>query len=113
MEHLGTVKRDSPGYGDVCIICEAYTKEVLVKNSDKGRTTLQDSARVRHKVKDVENRLTIDRILSADVSSLKWHRSCYSWFTNKSHVKRLEKSWHLKKGRNPLQVTPLLLQLVD
>lgn len=50
----------------------------------------------------MENRLTTDRISSADVSSLKWHRSCYGWFTNKSHVKRLEKKLASQEREEPI-----------
>ena len=57
----------------------------------QGVQKLRESATKRHKLKDIKNRDVTDRILhEAFNESLKCHKSCYAWFTDKGKIARLE-----------------------
>ena len=76
-----------------CIICQDDKHEKLINPSEQGFTTLKESANMRHKLRerDVNYRLAIERITAVqDFGSLVWHKSCYSSFTSKSRISRLE-----------------------
>ena len=93
MDSISSLKRLSNDSLSMCIICQEHKKsEKLVKGGTQGVQRIEECANQRHKLKDLRNREIIDRVIN--VSALQelptWHRSCYSWFTDKSKIARLE-----------------------
>lgn len=95
MDPILDLKRAREDDFEKCIICQDDKHEKLLNASEQGLTTLKESASMRHKLRerDVKYRLTIERIATMrDDIALVWHKSCYSSFTSKSKISRLEKS---------------------
>ena len=86
---------------NLCIICQYKTsphgnsKDVLCHGTPQGITTLGLKARERQKYNDIDFLDFHDRMeeldLEADHPDMKWHRACYSKFTNASNIKCLQK----------------------
>ena len=95
------LKRSREADFEKCVICQDDKRhEKLLNASEQGLATLKDSASTRHKLRerDVEYRLAIERIttLQGDIHVAPvWHKSCYSSFTSKSKISRLEKNKRL------------------
>ena len=93
MDPILNLKRDREDDFEQCIICQDDKHEKLLNASEQGLVKLKESASIRHKLRDVKNNDVIDRIATiADDTSLVWHKSCYSSFTSKNKISRLEKS---------------------
>ena len=95
MEPACSFKRERPIEYSLCIICQETKKENL-RSTDTGLSTLINAAKLRQTFKDPNNRTAIENILSPSHSNpagpMKWHKTCYSTFTSKSHIDRLKKS---------------------
>lgn len=95
MDPILDLKRAREDDFEQCIICQDDKHEKLLNASEQGLTTLKESASMRHKLRErnVKYRLTIERIatMQGDITPV-WHKSCYSSFTSKSKISRLEKS---------------------
>ena len=92
MEELTSLKRPPEFSEDLCVICQEKKKENLVKCTEQGVNKLISAAQERKSYKDISSQDIIDRILNRS-SIFKWHRPCYSWFTHKEKIKRLQKSF--------------------
>ena len=80
----------------VTFICQE-TKEENLRSTDTGLSTLLNAANLRQTFKDPNSRTTEQQnILPATHSKaerpMKWHKTYYSTFTNKSHLERPTKS---------------------
>lgn len=92
MEPISTLKRNANEITiNECLVCQhEKLDDKLYNGSAQGLQTLKDRARERLKKNDIERRLSIDRIISADSeNTYVWHKSCYSSFTSRSHINRL------------------------
>lgn len=94
MEAVGSLKQigHSPDL-EVCLICQETRSEKLRKGVQQGLATLKCAAHTRDKLCDTGNKPAIDRIKeisSTDVDQLWWHKSCYSTFTSKDKIERLQ-----------------------
>jgi uncharacterized protein YdcH (DUF465 family) len=90
MDALSSLKRpaDETDF-DKCLICQAEKIDKMIDGSAKGMGTLKQSAQERLKKKDISCRDAIDRILSYMSDAAVWHKSCYSTFTSKKMISRL------------------------
>ena len=81
---------------DLCIICQ--TTGDLHEGTEKGLEKIKEFASMRHSLGDTKYQHAIDRIdrvielAMAGSLTLLWHRKCYSYFTHKGKVERLQKS---------------------
>lgn len=99
-----SLKRPSPLSYDMCIICQERRTDETHHSTVVGLGKLKSTVETRKKLRDVLNRDSIDRIETAfakhDVSELvkliTWHRKCYSLFTHKGKIERLEKSHNMQ-----------------
>ena len=94
MDPILDLKRGREDDFEKCIIGQDDKHEKLLNASEQGLATLKESASMRHKLRerDVKYRVTIERIATMqDDIALVWHKSCYSSFTSKSKISRLEK----------------------
>ena len=93
MDPILDLKRGREDDFEKCIICQDDKHEKLLNASEQGLATLKESATMRHKLRDVKSRVTIERIITMqdDIAQV-WHKSCYSSFTSKSKRSRLQKS---------------------
>ena len=93
MEPIVSLKRSTNVVLSMCIICQERKDDKIINGGQQGFQRLQDCATQRHKLKDVKNRSIIDRVHSNSSSKepLVWHKSCYSWFTDKGKIARLDK----------------------
>ena len=62
----------------------------LSAGSVQGYDRIMQCAHERHKKKDIDNRDSIDRIISSVHGNVCWHSNCYSSFTSKTHIDRLK-----------------------
>ena len=91
METASSLKRSTQAELSLCIICQQPKKDKMLSMGQQGVQKLRESATKRHKLKDIKNRDVTDRILHAAFNeSLKCHKSCYAWFTDKGKIARLE-----------------------
>ena len=96
MEAVCSLKRHrQPTDFKECIICqEEKADKNFIQCGEQGLAKLKTLAVMRNRLCDAENRLVIDRILelsSSNVTQDLWyHKSCYSTFTSKSHIERLD-----------------------
>ncbi|CAB4018664.1 Hypothetical predicted protein [Paramuricea clavata] len=68
--------------------------EHLRAATDYSRTVVRDAMNLRSKFKDVGNRETISRleeVINSIDTSIVWHVKCFSLFTSKDKIQRLEK----------------------
>lgn len=73
----------------LCAICQETKLEGLIENpTERGKLVLLDALAARRSFEDQKyNILHLDRIsVLLNNVDLRWHRSCYSDFTNKSHT---------------------------
>ena len=91
METVAYLKRPTPTTSTLCLISQADKKDSLRDPLERGFQRLQESARDRLKFHDRNNRDIIDRVIDArwDKEPV-WHGSCYSWFTNRNKIARLD-----------------------
>ena len=80
---------------NACIFCQTSLKdEHLRAATDYSRTVVRDAMNLRSKFRDVGNRETISRleeVINSIDTSIVWHVKCYSLFTIKDKIQRLEK----------------------
>ena len=95
MDPVLTLKRSSQIDVNACIFCQTSLKdEYLRAASDHSRTAVRDAMNLRSKFRDVGNRETISRleeVINSTDTSIVWHIKCYSLFTSKDKIQRLEK----------------------
>ncbi|KAK7082283.1 hypothetical protein SK128_003413 [Halocaridina rubra] len=68
-------------------------KSRYVVQCNKTRSTLLEAAQSWSKLRDPQNRDSVERVLgiaNAEEQNMIWHRSCYASFTSKSHICRLQ-----------------------
>ena len=77
---------------DQCIICQERKKsDHLRHQSDTGLAKIWECANKRIKSKDTKYRDAVDRIQNTPHGTkLMWHKQCYSSFTHKENLARLE-----------------------
>ena len=95
MEPIISLKRSHPVSFDFCVICQSSTvKDILRKSSDQGLEKIQDVTYRRKKIGDTAYIGAIDRVDSAFQSgqeaTLHWHKQCYSKYTDKGKILRLQ-----------------------
>jgi hypothetical protein len=86
-------------YWKRCFICQSIKRPAkkfpLSQASAEGIERVVDCAAIREKCNDLSFQDTIDRLKNVNLSEsdkqICWHRSCYSSFTNKEHIQRLQK----------------------
>ena len=103
MEAVYSLKRSrQPGNAEACVICQEEKDDRLITGGQQGLSVLRNAAQARDRLCDANNRPVIDRILTlpSDLQQGLWHKSCYSIFTSKSHIDRLEKKWHATASRD-------------
>ena len=94
MEAVYSLKRPHQPDFEECIICQESRPERFINGGEKGLETLKQASKERTKWDDTKNRPVIDRILSvtsAEIGLVVWHKSCYSLFTSKMLIQRLQK----------------------
>ncbi|CAB3988305.1 Hypothetical predicted protein, partial [Paramuricea clavata] len=86
-------------YWKRCFICQSIKRPAkkfpLSQASAEGIERVVECATIREKCNDLSFQDTIDRLKNVNLSEsdkqILWHRSCYSSFTNKEHIQRLQK----------------------
>ncbi len=86
-------------YWKRCFICQSIKRPAnkfsLSQASAEGIERVVECAALREKCSDLSFQDTIDRLKNVNLSEsdkqILWHRSCYSSFTNKEHIQRLQK----------------------
>ena len=72
---------------DYCILCQETGNGELMVPGEKGINKLKQAMMRRKKLRDSKNRDTIERLETimdpSHETSLRWHRMCYSQFTQK------------------------------
>ncbi|CAB3992838.1 Hypothetical predicted protein [Paramuricea clavata] len=95
MDHVLTLKISSQIDVNACIFCQTSLKdEHLRAATDYSRTVVRDAMNLQSKFRDVGNRETISRleeVINSIDTSIVWHVKCYSIFTSKDKIQRLEK----------------------
>jgi hypothetical protein len=93
MDPIVNLKRAQSVDFNVCIFCQR-SDEGLRSASSQGLETLKKASESRKKVRDTKSRIIIDRlddvVSSNSTSLLLWHKNCYSQFTDKNKIHRLE-----------------------
>ena len=90
MEPLSKLKRTSLDVESrQCLICQSKRKESICKGTPQGIDTLKQAAQERLNRKDPKQQDSIERILQCSDVELVWHRSCYSTFTSRRQIARL------------------------
>ena len=93
MNPVVSLKRPCPVDLSLCIICQTGGGS-LRHASKQGIEMLTKATEIRRKLRDAKNRSAIDRLVdvldSEHASSLVWHKNCYSQFSDKNKIKRLE-----------------------
>ena len=83
---------------DYCILCQETGTGELMVPGEKGISKLKQAMMRRKKLRDSKNRDAIERLETimdpSHETSLRWHRMCYSQFTQKNKIQRLYKSLH-------------------
>ncbi|CAB4024892.1 Hypothetical predicted protein [Paramuricea clavata] len=96
MDPVITLKRSSQIDVNACIFCQTSLKDQHLRAAtDYSRTVVRDAMNLRSKFRDVGNRETISRleeVINSIDSSIVWHVKCYSLFTSKDKIQRLEKT---------------------
>ena len=94
MEAVCSLKRAHQPDFEECLICQERKTERLINGGERGFETLKHASQTRDKLLDTDNRPAIDRILTvppSDINQLCWHKSCFSSFTSRTKIQRLEK----------------------
>ena len=97
MEVTQSLKRSVPTSMNLCIICQELRPNLpLLQKTDVGLRTLETSTQQRQDYRDIKNHDTIDRIKAALTKSpqepILCHKNCYSTYTSKEKISRLEKA---------------------
>ena len=71
---------------DYCILCQETGNGELIVPAEKGINKLKEAIMRRKKLRDSKNRDAIERLKTFMETSLRWHRMCYSQFTQKSKI---------------------------
>ena len=75
----------------LCIICQESKDSKLYDVTDQGLSTLNEKAAECHKLRDPKYNDAIDRITtSSSFHKFIWHKSCYSDFTHKGKINKLQ-----------------------
>lgn len=78
-----------------CVLCEKTKSDRLCAVEDKGLSRLSEVTHLRKILQDKKWAsviLKVENILQSDVAkNLKYHKSCYSDYTNKTMIERLRK----------------------
>ena len=94
MEAVCCLKQNRSSTFENCIVCQEVKRADKLFNATKqGIQILLEAAESRSKLRDTQNRDAIERVLeiaSEKEQQLVWHRSCYTSFTSKSHLYRLQ-----------------------
>ena len=94
MDPVLTLKRSCEVDAKACIFCQKRLKDEYLRTATGHcKTVVRDAMNMRNKFRDVQNRETITRLEEVmdnkDVSIL-WHVKCFSLFTSKDKIRRLE-----------------------
>ena len=89
-----------------CFICQdkygKYSQDKALRNpSENGLKRIRLRANERVKYQDVEYADTLERIeefLDTETEKIKWHKTCYSAFTNVTFISRLKKRFESEKN---------------
>ncbi|KAG7174206.1 hypothetical protein Hamer_G003110 [Homarus americanus] len=95
MDPVFCLKRSHSLGLSLCIFCqERKTPTDDVREAgEQGLNTAQDATRSRKKLNDVKNREIVDlleNVLCRKDVHLIWHRNCYSQYTDKGKIQRLQ-----------------------
>lgn len=104
MEAVYSLKRihQSPNLEE-CLICQEKKRERLVKAGEKGFEMLKCASQTREKLCDIDSKPAIDRIKEIslhDVNPLLWHKSCFSLFTSKTPIERLQRKKQISRPQS-------------
>ena len=93
MEAIANLKQGSDDI-DIgkCLICQAEKSEKLRSCMPQGIKAVKEAAKERAKRKNAKNRDTIDRVLDCVAKTVSWHKGCYTSFTSKTLISRLNVS---------------------
>ena len=95
MEAVCTLKRvHEPPDFQKCLICLEEKSDKLINGGTKGLETLKRVSLALDRLFDTENKSVIDRVQAlsaAESNKLWWHKACFSSFTSKSRIERLQK----------------------
>lgn len=95
MDPVLTLKRSSQVDLKACIFCQTHLKDDNLRAaSDYSRTAVRDAMNMRTKFRDVGNRETISKleeVINGADALIVWHVKCYSLFTSKDKIQRLQK----------------------
>lgn len=83
-----------------CFICQEEKSDRLIKAGVQGLEALKCASQKRDKLCDRDNKDTIDRINNVpmkDVEQLRWHKSCFSLFTSKTLIERLQQKRQISR----------------
>lgn len=86
-----------------CFICQEEKSDRLIKAGEQGLEALKCASLKRDKFCDRDNKHAIDRISDVplkDVNQLWWHKSCFSLFTSKNLIQRLQKKRQISRQRS-------------
>ena len=94
------LKRASPSSSidyELCIFCQDQKPEdSLRKATEQGLTSVINVTCSRKKLRDTKNKDVIDRLEmileTDDAERLVWHKACFSTYTDKGKLKRLQKA---------------------
>lgn len=95
MEPVCSLKRPHQALdSEECIICQ-QTKPDVKRSSEQGFSSLIRAANERDRLNDTDNKPVIDRIFhiseGLEGRHFWWHKSCYSSFTSRFKIERLER----------------------
>jgi hypothetical protein len=106
MEPVISLKRLLSVDTHLCIFCQRTKRQDGVREAgEEGLVTVREATATRKKLRDVKNRDTVDRLDSVLTSkeevSLVWHRNCYSQYTDKGKIQRLQAAEEQKSRCEP------------
>ena len=81
----------------LCIFCQDQKpNDSLRKATEQGLTSVKNTTCIRKKFRDAKNKDLVDRLEmileTDDAERLVWHKACFSIYTDKGKLKRLQKS---------------------
>lgn len=87
------IGEDNTAIENVCVLCKQNKKaETCIAATDAGYVTFMESANNRKCKIDHKYGLFLDDYLNMHREDLRYHRKCYSDFTNKTMISRLKSS---------------------
>lgn len=107
-------------YWKRCFICQSIKRPAkkfpLFQASAEGIECFVECASIREKCSDLSFQDTIDRLKNVNLNEgdkqILWHRNCFSSFTNKEHIQRLQKRVTIRQTQyaNVNEANPEALQ---